>query len=89
MLYQFAVVDVGASSIPSGDLVGLISNGYGADAKPAILAVPALQAVLAFIIFAGVDAMGPLGQAGLLVVGMNIVEPTKSSGGIGKEPVYS
>src|SRR6476646_10127307 len=80
VLYQLAVMNVRAGSVPPDGLTGLIENGYGSNAKPAILPVFSQQAVLAFIVLTRIDALQPACCAELPVLGMHIVEPPETIG---------
>src|SRR5208282_2222012 len=79
LLDQFAVMDIGTGTVPSGDLSNLISDRHGAGAEPVIASVFSAQAIFHFVILTRSHTVEPTLLASLPVVGMQVIPPAEAN----------
>src|SRR5437899_2120683 len=80
LLEHFAVMNIGAGSVPFNDAPLGISKRNSASAEPAVFARDATYTVFGLIRFTGLDAFHPMRQAAFFIVRMQILHPTETNG---------
>src|SRR5579863_3297345 len=75
-------MDIRACTVPPENVALRVSYRHRAGTEPAILRIRSTQPVVALITLTRLHALHPAREALLLVVGMYVVQPTKSDAGL-------